>query len=357
MRLWRVLQVICTALIVLVAGVMPGSSATRHIVLLFDERPELPGLAAIEADLVSTIAANSPDHVEIYREPMDLSRFGSATYQTVLRDFLRTKYADKKIDVAVAIMSPALEFLLRHGDVIFPGTPVVFCGLDRRELGERTLPSHVHGVLVKREFAPTLELALSLHPQARRVVVIGGTSEFDRHLLEQARNELHRFESRVSITYLTTLPLQQLIAELNQLAPQTIVLFVTLFQDGDGAPFVPHNVVQRVSVAANAPLYGFVDQYLGLGIVGGNLYSLSAHGIEAAKLALQVLAGVASPVPSLRDVESNKLLFDWRQLQRWGISGSMLLLTAKSDFAMPQHGNNLENRYWRPLRLYSRRAY
>ena len=63
---------------------------------------------------------------------MDLSRFSSSSYKTLLRDFLRAKYADKKIDVAVAVMAPAFEFLLANGDLIFPGTPIVFCGLDKQ---------------------------------------------------------------------------------------------------------------------------------------------------------------------------------------------------------------------------------
>lgn len=324
MRLRPVLQVICTCLVVWVAGALPASSATRHVVLLFDERPELPGLAVLEADLVGTLVANSADHVTVYREAMDLSRFSSSTHQTALRDFLRAKYADKKIDVVVAIMGPALDFLLSHGDAIFPGARIVFCGIDRRELGERSLPSHVRGVLVKREFASTLELALSLHPQTQRVAIVAGASEFDTRLLEQARNELRAFENRVAFTQLTALPLQQLLAELSRLPPQTIVLFVSLFQDGAGAPFVPHDVVQRVSVAANAPVYGFVDQYLGRGIVGGNLYSVAAHGAQAAKLVLQALAGSAPSETSLSEVQSSEVLFDWRQMQRWGISESWL---------------------------------
>jgi hypothetical protein len=84
---------------------------------------------------------------------MDLSRFNSTSYKTLLRDFLRTKYADKKIDVAVAIMVPAFEFLLANGDLIFPGTPIVFCGLDKRQLGTEPLPLNVFGV--KRVCADT----------------------------------------------------------------------------------------------------------------------------------------------------------------------------------------------------------
>src|SRR6185295_9529565 len=123
MRLRNALRVLCTGLVVWTISALPVSSATRHVVLLFDERLELPGLAALDADLVRTLVSHSSDHIEIYREAMDLSRFGSSTYQTLLRDFLRAKYANRKIDVAVAIMGPAFDFLLTNGDTIFPATP------------------------------------------------------------------------------------------------------------------------------------------------------------------------------------------------------------------------------------------
>jgi hypothetical protein len=150
MRFCTALQVVCACLVVWFAGVLPASSsATRQVVLLYDERLDLPGLAALDADLTGTLTSNSADRIEVYREAMDLSRFGSDTYRTLLRDFLRSKYENKKIDVAVAILGPALDFLLSNGDTIFPGTPIVFCGIDRRELGfevcsafTRVTPAH-----------------------------------------------------------------------------------------------------------------------------------------------------------------------------------------------------------------------
>ena len=324
MRLCTAFRFLCTLLTVWIAGALPASSATKNIILLFDERLDLPGLAALDADLVSTLASNSSDRIEVYREAMDLSRLGSDNYKILLRDFLREKYASKKIDVAVTILSPALDFWLSHGDAIFAGVPVVFCGIDRKELADRALPHNFRGVLVKREFAPSLEIALRLHPQAKRVVVVAGTSEFDTRLLDQARVEFRAYEDRLAFTYLTSLPMQKLLTELSQLPPQTIVLFTTLFQDGAGEPFVTHDAVQRIAEAASVPVYGFVDQYLGRGIVGGSLYSFSAQGGEAAKLVLQVLAGPKDAGPALVEPHPNKVLFDWRQLQRWGIPESSL---------------------------------
>ena len=96
-----------------------------------------------------------------------------------------------------------------------------------------------------------------------------------------------------------------------------------MFRDGIGQPFVPHDVVERVSSVASVPVYGFLDQYLGRGIVGGSLYSSSAVGAETAKMALPLLTG-ATPPQKFVEVFSNKIAFDWRQMQRWGISESRL---------------------------------
>jgi ABC-type uncharacterized transport system substrate-binding protein len=220
-------------------------------------------------------------------------------------------------------MAPALDFLLASGDPIFPGTPIVFCGVDRIQLGTRSLPPNLYGVLIKREFAPTLELVLRLHPKTENVVVVSGTSEFDTTLLAQAQKEFRSYEKRVSFTYLSELSLQRLLATLSRLPPRDVVLFLSMFQDGTGQQFVPHEVLERVSSAASVPVYGFLDQYLGRGIVGGSLYSLAEHGDEAARMVLQLLAG-AEPPRHLSEVSSNKILFDWRQMQRWGISEGRL---------------------------------
>src|SRR5262249_8602819 len=79
---------ICTGLTVWVGRSLSASCATRRVVLLFDERPELPGLAQLQADLVRELTSNSADRIEIYNETMDQSRFGPNDYQPLLRDFL-----------------------------------------------------------------------------------------------------------------------------------------------------------------------------------------------------------------------------------------------------------------------------
>ena len=112
MRLRGALQVVCTTLLIWMSSVSVASSATRRVVLLFDERPELPGLAHFDAEFVDKFTSGSAEPVEVFREAMDLTRFSSDAHKVLLRDYLRKKYADKQINVTLAIRQPALDFLL-----------------------------------------------------------------------------------------------------------------------------------------------------------------------------------------------------------------------------------------------------
>ena len=127
-------------LLIWMSGISVASSATRRVVLLFDERPELPSLAAFDAEFVDKFASGSADHVEVFREAMDLTRFSPDAHKVLLRDYLRKKYADKQIDVTLAIRQPALDFLLNSVDPVFPGAAIVFLGVDLTYLEGRSLP-------------------------------------------------------------------------------------------------------------------------------------------------------------------------------------------------------------------------
>src|SRR5438093_13613105 len=95
---------------------------------------------------------------------------------------------------------------LRHGEALFPGIPIVFCGADLSDLEGKTLRANVTGALVKRTFAPTLDIALQLQPDIRSVFLVGGTSSFDRQMQSIARRDSKPFDVRVVTPCLTTLP-------------------------------------------------------------------------------------------------------------------------------------------------------
>ena len=308
---------VCLFLILLGSVGPQAQDRPKRVLLLFDEDRSLPGLAMLERSLRAGFSAKLGTDIEFFAESMNLSRFNTAADELARREYYSKKYRERRPDLIVAVMGTALRFLLQHGDEVFPNVPIVFCGADAKDLEDVSLPNRVTGVLLQRSFAPTVDVVLQLQPGTRRIVVVGGTSEFDRHLLNQAREQFKPFEQRVPFEFLTDRSMPDLLATVSRLPADTVVTFVTLFRDGAGRTFVPHDAVAELAAAASVPLYVFVDQYLGRGAVGGHVYSLQQHGASAADVGLQVLNGTLPSAIPVREVSSSASMFDARQLLRW----------------------------------------
>jgi signal transduction histidine kinase len=297
-----------------------AAEARKHILVVYDEdQAAFPGLALLDRRLRDVFASGLGNRIDLYTESLGLSRFEWAGHDRVMADHYRRKYASKKLDLIIAVMGPSLDFLLAHGEALFPGVPIVFCGVDASRLEGKTLRPNVTGVLVKRAFAPTLEIALRLQPDTHNIFVIGGASRFDRQLQTLVRRDLQPFDGRVTITYLVGLPMDSLLQSVASLPPRSVILYTTLFTDGRGVGFVPHEALSSIAGAATVPVYVFLDQFVGRGAVGGNVYSLDAQGSQVAQLALEILRGAAPANLPVRELGAQVDMFDARALRRWGL--------------------------------------
>jgi signal transduction histidine kinase len=326
------------ALPLLALGMGDQSPAPKRVFILYDENPNLTGLASTDRSLVSTLRQLAEGRVDIYTEFMDVSRFSDGDakrFEQRLQQLYHEKYAGRKMDLVIGCMGPAFDFLLRHRAELFPSIPMVFCGVDRRELQGRELGSDVTGVTLRREFRPTLELALKLHPRTRNVYVIAGSSPFNQYWLGQAREDLIAAAPRVSISYLSDLTMAEIERRVANLPPRSLVLFLHVFMDAAGTVFNPYDSLSRVTRASNAPVYVFLDSYVGSGAVGGAVYSFEAQGTTAGELAWRILSGVPPSTLAVAELGSSVGMFDWRQIRRWDIPESALPPRAVVRFREP----------------------
>lgn len=303
----------------------PGTAlSARNVLILFDEDKSLPGLAAIDRGLREGMRNELKEDVVFYHESLQISLFRRPDFDAFMRDYLRRKYDGIRIDLVVAVMEPTLNFLLQQGEELFPEASIVYCGVDSTDLEERTLPGHITGVMMKRSFAPTLDIALKLQPDTRHVFVIGGSSRFDRRLQAIARRDFQAYDGRTSFTWLTTQTMDELTHWVSTLPDHSIVIYLSLFTDSVGQPFVTHDALMRIIESANSPVYVAVDQYVGSGAVGGSVFSVQTLGETAAQLSVQILRGrTPEDVPSV-ELAPYAPMFDWRQLQRWQLDESRL---------------------------------
>ena len=225
--------------------------------------------------------------------------------------------------LVVAVAEPALDFALRHRDKLFPNAPILFGLMDQGAVRARAVSPNVTGVVAELGARSTLETALKLHPGTRNVVVVGGTSAFDRAWLSATRQDVSALESRVSFTYVTAVPFTEMLAHVASLRDNALVLFVTMTLDGGGVPRVPLEVVEALRSVATVPVYGMSSSYLGHGIVGGVMVDLARHGTDLGLRAHDILSGAgAGSLPLL--TTANLVAFDGRELERFGVEQAWL---------------------------------
>ncbi len=295
------------------------SNATKTVLVLYDGGREFTGIGLIDRNIESTLNEALTNRVMIFREYMDLTRIGPANYEQVLREFYRSKYSSNSPDVIVAVRARPLDFLLKHGNELFREAPIVSAAMDLRQVNARKLPAKLTGKSLQIRYWPTLALAKALQPETEQVVIVLGASANDRALEELVRDELRAHEHELKVTYLTGLPIDDLLERVSNLPPRTVILFASLAQDGAGRSFLPTDALARVSRAAKAPTYINSEDVLDCGAVGGDLISFAALGKDTARLALRILQGESpASIPFTQSSERVKML-DARQLQRWGI--------------------------------------
>jgi ABC-type uncharacterized transport system substrate-binding protein len=295
------------------------SKPAKKILLLYSYQSVVPANLEWDGGIRAALKGTATEPLEFFTEYLDLARFPDESYLHSLINLLQSKYTRRKIDLLIPVGFPAFRFSLDHGEFLFPGVPMVFCGAEKNEVQALQRPKNTTGVVGWIDVTGTVAAALKLHPQTRQLVLVGGTAETDRLFQRLAREALRPYEGRLELTFLTDLPLDQILTKVANLPPRTIVIYLCIYRDSGGNDFVPLDALARVSRAANAPVYGLWEALLGQGIVGGHLMSHKAQGRMAGELGLRVLNGEKPENIPIVYEDTDFYLFDWRQLQRWGI--------------------------------------
>src|SRR5882724_5369983 len=306
-----------------------------QILMLHSSDSLLPASEEIMRGFNGAMQVDGSNRPTVFTEFLDADRFPGPEDQARILKFLQGKYAATHVDLVLALGPAALRFLANNRASLFADAPIVFVGVSEDRLRGLAVPPNTSGVISRFDPVATIDLALALQPNATGLVVINGAAAFDRQWEQIARAKLKPFEDRLSVRFLSGLPMKELLLQVSRLPRSSIILFLSMFEDGAGDKFVSRDAAEKVATAANAPVYGVYDTYLGHGIVGGYIATFEAMGAEAGHMALRVLAGGKSADVGSNTVTTNSFFVDWRQLQRWGLSESNLPRGAIVRFKEP----------------------
>jgi signal transduction histidine kinase len=315
------------ALLPLAAPATAAEPAAQWRVLLVysygREFSPFQGLAAVFREELGTRAARP---VEFYEATLDLSRRNVAdeSDDATLTQYLRSRFTQKHPDLIVSFGGPATRFLLRNRAVLFPATPLVIGGVDTRMMGN-VPPGPLDTVTaVRLDPQRLVDTILEVRPGTRQVMVVLGASPHEQRWLAAIREDVREFDGRLTFTYTNDLTLEQIRERAAAMPADSAILYGMLSVDAAGIPYEHDRALREVYAVARVPIFGLFASQFGRGIVGGPLFSTADLGRDVAASSLRILAGESPSSMPPRHINPIRQMFDWRELNRWGIPETSL---------------------------------
>ena len=321
--------------IVLAAGLIIGliaSAANADIsvnqvaprsVLIFDQSTSFRAWpAAIVAGMRAVLGSDAGSPIGIYVEHLDLQRFRGSEYQDNLRRHFSEKYRDRPIGVIASIGPLAFEYAMQLRGSLWPTVPFVFAAIPEQSAPNPKLLSGVTGATIQMSLANLIKASRILDPNLKRFAIVGDPIDTHPYYYPFSK-ELPLASRQLEFVDLTGLSIRTVRERVGKLPDHTTILYIGINADSEGT-YVAAEVLSLIADVANRPIIVDAETYFGTGATGGFLVSPEQIGRTAGRLALRIIQGESpSNIPVSRG-DPSKLVFDWRQLQRWNIDENRL---------------------------------
>jgi hypothetical protein len=145
-----------------------------RVMILRNTSQYLPAGILQDRGMRGAFAAKGPGRVEFFVETMDTMWFDRSEIEPEFLSLFRKKYGSRKMDLLMAAGADALDFTQRFHDVLLPGVPIVFYNVAEDAIRGRGIQPGMTGVVLRFNLPGTLDLAVRVQPDARRIVVVSG---------------------------------------------------------------------------------------------------------------------------------------------------------------------------------------
>ena len=266
----------------------------------------------------------SPWPVDIIEFSLVTARFSDENPEAPFVEYLRALFAKRPLDLIVSIGAPAANFVQRNRQRLFATTPMVLMAVDQRRVQYSNLTANDAAVAVRINYLSAFENILQVLPDTKDVIVVVGTSPIEKFWKEAIGKEVEPLANRIKLSWTDELSFEALLKQASALPPHTAIFWELMIVDAAGVVHEGDVPLTRLHAVANAPIFSYDESFFGSGIVGGPLLLMADSSRQAAAVAVRILGGEKPGEIRMPPVQFASPMFDWREMQRWGISESRL---------------------------------
>jgi len=196
------------------------------------------------------------------------------------------------------------------------------------------LPDGVTGNIVKVPLADSVKAARTLVPDLQTVAFVGDAWD-GLTVYRNWKGEIPIATGGLKVIDLVGQTMAEVRKQVAHLPDRSAIIYSAMFSDGDGTYYPPATAVGLVAEKANRPIVVAAETFLAPGGTGGFVILPGRMGEEAARLVLRILHG--EPASSMAPAMSGavKPVFNWLQMQRWGVRDSDLPSGSEIRFREP----------------------
>jgi PAS domain S-box-containing protein len=305
----------------------PPAQATAPLptlVVLHSEHAGFPAVEAMTRGVLSAMRTAGRSTAGIHIEYLDFARNRDTAHRDAVTQLLRRRLHGKNVAAVFAQGQLALDYVLRDDAGLFSRSMLMtqIAQFDEVErLGGRKM---IH-MPVLPDHAGTLETALRTLPGTRRVIVVVGGGVMDKPYAASARAVLAPFASRVELLFTDQMPYENMLETVRTAGRDTIVMLHSYFGDGSGISLIPVEVAQRVAQLSPNPVFVTSQLFLRHAVVGGSVVDAERFGQRAGEVVIGWLDGTLKADAQVTTIRSDYVqIFNWPQVQRWGIDPALL---------------------------------
>jgi len=255
---------------------------------------ENAGIESVLKDVVGT--------GNLHIEYMDTKKVFGDLYSQRLYEVYKLKYHNFKFDIIIATDNNAFDFMRKYRDELFPGVPVVFCGVNYfQEVDLRKLKLFT-GVNEENDFKACIDLILKLHPGTRKIMFINEWTTTGQRVHKAFVEAMRRFEPRIKFSLYENVRIEEILDALHALPPDSAVLYTSFSRDNAGRLFAYNESIFLVTQNSKGPVYTTMEFNLGYGRGGGLIVTGYDQGEMAGKMAIRILQGEGpASIPVMTD--------------------------------------------------------
>ena len=177
----------------LLAPLCAGAAQAKRVLVVHSFGGVAPPFTIHSTAFETELVEKMGERVDLDEVSLDMARYADPDLQDALVEYLQKRQTKWQPDLVVPIGSPAGVFVAQNRQRLFPDTPILYCGMDRRPLPPGALEENAAFVGENFDLPGFVNDILQIAPTTKNIAIVIGASPVEKYWSQSFRQAFKPF--------------------------------------------------------------------------------------------------------------------------------------------------------------------